>query len=272
MSTAVVMAPASASGLASWFKPGRWIAGLHGQLRTALQPRVLYVQPGSLAADAPWDAVAESLAAWCTDHVGERCVIGLSSQCLLHALVSDDLSEHDAIAQAVQQWAHYMDVDAAELEANWLLRRVTVAGQHLVCAVPLGLIEALQTVARAHGVRLAWVGPWWAHGVQSWLSHPGLAAGMPPDANGATVTLVAQEPGLLVHVQASVMPRRPARLQRVWVEMNEGALTPPADVSVELVSPAQLGITCQPHHAHVWDQPQLVPVLQGDAAVWGRQP
>lgn len=272
MSTAVVVAPAPASRLASWFKPGQWAAGLHGRLRTALQPRVLHVQAGPWASGAAWDAAAGSFAAWCAEHLGERCVIGLSSQCLLHAVVSADLSEQDAIAQAVQQWAHYMDVDAAELDEHWLLRRVTVAGQHLVSAAPMGLIEALQVAARAHGVRLAWVGPWWARGVQSWLHELGRAQGLPPDASEATATLRAQEPGLVVHVEASVAPGQAARLQRLWVEVNERASSTHADVSVELVSPQQLGIACQRHHAHVWDQAQLVPVLQGEPAVWGGKP
>lgn len=245
---------------------------MRGRLQTMFKPRMVYVQAGPWAVDAARDVVADSFAAWCAGHVGERCVIGLSSECLLQALVSVELNEQEALAQAVQQWAHYMDVDGAELEANWLLRRVTVAGQHLVSAAPAGLVATLTAAAKAHAVRLAWVGPWWAHGVQNWLDELGYAADLSSDADGAVVTLQAREPGLTVHVQAAVAKGQAARLQRLWIERHERASRARADVAVELTSPQQLGFAVQPHHAHVWDQPQLMAVLRGDASVWGPQP
>lgn len=270
MSTTALV-PSPASGLTFWFVLRHWLACMRGRFRTALKPCMLYVRAGPWALDAAWDEVADSFAAWCAAHVGERCVIGLSSQCVLYALVGAELSEQEAVAQAIQQWEHYMDVDAAELVSNCLLRSVTVAGQQLVTAAPICLIEALQKVARAHGVQLAWVGPWWARGVQRWLFDLSMADDLPSDGQEAMATLRAQEPGLVVHAQASVAQGQAVRLQRLWIEANEWASSAHADVSVELLPAPELGESCQPHHTHVWDQPQVSDVLQGDATVWGHK-
>ncbi|MBI2734816.1 MAG: hypothetical protein HYX44_16375 [Aquabacterium sp.] len=116
--------------------PGRWSARLQGRMRTLFKPRQLYLAADAWSAQGEWRKEAESFEAWCVAHVGERCVVGLSSQCLLHAVVSGELGEQEAVDQAVQQWAHYLDVDVAALEAHWLLRRVKVAGQYLISAAP----------------------------------------------------------------------------------------------------------------------------------------
>lgn len=276
--SAVLVSPAAssssglASGVSAWFTPGYWMACLRGRLRTAFKPRVVYVQADPLAMEPAWAGVAQSFAAWCAAHVGERCVVGLSSHGLLHALVDADLNEQDAVAQAVQQWAHYLDMDAASLQADWLLRRVTVGGRHLVSAAPMALIDALLDGAQAHGVHLTWVGPWWARGAQSWLRDLSGSGGGQPDASEATWTLEAREPGLVTRIEASAVPGRALRLQRLWMEADNGALATARAVSVRLASPQQLGIACEAHHAHVWDQDQLRPLLQGEPTAWGGKP
>lgn len=274
MST-IVVSPASSSssghsaGLTAWFQPGHWVACLRGRLRTTFQPRVVYVQADPSAMEPAWAGVAQSFAAWCAAHVGERCMVGLSSHGLLHALVDADLNEQDAVAQAVQQWAHYLDMDAASLQEDWLLRRVTVGGRHLVSAAPMALIDALLDGAQAHGVRLSWVGPWWARGAQSWLRNLSGSGGGQPDASEATWTLEAREPGLVTRIEARAVPGQAPRLQRLWMEADNGASASASAVSVRLASPQQQGIACEAHHAHVWDQDQLRPLLQGDNAAWG---
>lgn len=260
MSTAVVSSDRSAS----WFKPQYWWACVRGRLRTSLKPRVLYVHAGLSCAEQEWVGVAQSFAAWCADHVGETCMLGLSSRWLLNGLVSADLDEQDAMAQVVQQWSHYMDVDAASLQADWILRQVSVGGQHLLCAAPSALIEALKNVAEERGVRLLWVGPWWARAVQTWLSTAGTQT-----AETATVsTLQAREPGLITNVEASFSQGKIGQIQRIWVEASDGEMAVSTGAVVELASPRQLGIERRPHHTHVWDQAQIAAALRGERAMW----
>lgn len=249
--------------------PGHWSARLQGRLRTVFKPRQLYLAAGAWSASGEWRKEADSFEAWCAEHVGERCVMGLSSQCLLHVVVRGDLSEQEAVDQAVQQWAHYLDVDAAELEAHWLLRRVKVAGQYLISAAPLALIQLLQQMARGHGVQLAWVGPWWARGVQSWmqaLRHSGLQS---DDAAEPVATLQARERELVVNIQASISPSRSVRLERLWVEGRVGTRSATGGVSVDLTGPAQQPGAVQAWRSQVWDHDEVAALLRGDATVWG---
>jgi hypothetical protein len=264
MNTAVVSSDSSAS----WFKPQHWWACLRGRLRTAFKPRVIFVHAGQSTSEQGWSGVAQSFADWCAEHVGENCMVGLSSRWLLNGLVDAELGPQAAVEQVVQQWSHYMDVDAASLQTGWVLRQVSIGELRLVSAAPSALIEALLDVAKVHGVRLVWAGPWWARGAQSWLR----GMGQQPDAPEAASMLMAQEPGLVTHIEASFATGQPGRLQRIWVEVANGESPASSGTSVKLVSPQQVGIERQPHHAYIWDQDQLVPVLQGEPADWGVNP
>jgi len=264
MNTAVVSSDFSAS----WFKPQHWWACLRGRMRTAFKPRAIFLYAGQSNSEQGWSGVAQSFTDWCAEHVGENCVVGLSSRWLLNGLVDAELGPQAAVEQVVQQWSHYMDVDAASLQTNWVLRQVLVGERRLVSAAPSALIEALLDAAKVHGVRLVWVGPWWARGVQSWLCD----MGQQPDAPEAALTLVAQEPGLVTHIEASLATGRPGRLQRIWVEVANGESPASSGTSVKLVSPQQLGIERRPHHTHIWDHDQLVSALQGEPTAWGVNP
>lgn len=260
MSTAVV----SSDRLTSWFKPQHWWACVRGRLRTSLKPRVLYVHAGPSGAEREWMGVAQGFASWCVDHVGETCMLGLSSSWLLNGLVSADLDEQDALAQTAQQWSHYMDVDAASLQADWILRQVAVGDQHLLCAAPSALIEVLKKVADEHGVRLLWVGPWWARAVQTWL----LAVGEQPVEAETVSTLQAREPGLITSVEASFSAGQIGQIQRIWVEVSDGERAASSGAVVELALPRQLGIENRPHHTHVWDHAQIAAALRGERTMW----
>lgn len=261
-----------------------------GRWRSALRPASLYLHAGS-AAGASWAGAQAAFERWCASHEGEVCTIGLSGRWLLTSVSSDGASEADARQQAVAQWTHYLDLDEGALQAEWLFRQVAVRQAGLVCATPRGLIDALQTQASSHGVRLERVGPWWAHGLQSWLaSLPTLAAGggeadvggeadTDDVANGEAFddaaslrTLQMVEPGLVTRAQAQCLQGQPPRLVRLWTEV---AAAVPADVdadanghTVSLLSPSEGDTLVMPAEACLWEHAAIAPVLQGRDACW----
>lgn len=246
---------------APWEQAKHLWARLQGRLRTSVKPRQVFVH-AAMADDAQdWASVGQSFAGWCAQHPGEVCVLGLSSRWLLNAVVDAALSSEDARQQAAQQWSHYMDLDEAVLQSDWVWRQVLVTKQRLLCAVPKGLIEALQEAARSQGVSLAWVGPWWARAVQTWLADALEESGDAVQDASATAlqrsVLSLWEPGLITHIEAASTPGQPGRqLTRVWIEASAQAMVP-----------GQWGIepaadnTCE--NTHIWDHEQIAAVLQG---------
>ncbi|MES2089037.1 MAG: hypothetical protein V4532_03505 [Pseudomonadota bacterium] len=162
------------------------------------------------------EALAAALAAWaqwCEQHAGRACELALSG----HGLISCAAPQ----AQALTQWDHYLGLSAATLAQSWVLRSVQVPGGDLSCAAPRALIDGLHKVARAHQVKLHWVGPWWARHAQRWLA-----------TAGAAQTLQAREPGLVTYLQTSPNEQGKPALSQVWTEASDalGVAAPTAPV------------------------------------------
>ncbi|HEX5357276.1 MAG TPA: hypothetical protein VFW93_13740 [Aquabacterium sp.] len=208
-----------------------------------------------------------AFAQWCEAHPGVRCRVGLSGCWLLHSVPGPTGDAQSAQALALQQWAHYLDLDESTLLRDWVLREVAVSKVALVCAVPRSLIEGLHEQATAHGVRLEWVGPWWAQGVQFWLAD--LAADVTRPEGIRTLHLV--EPDLVTHVQATGQPGKTASLQRIWSDRHDASRLAPGDGRVVLQAPASDGQANTAVQHGLWDHTALQPVLSGVDSCWKAQ-
>lgn len=207
------------------------------------------------------EADAQVLAAfgrWCEAHPGWACRVGLSGRWLLHSVAAPDMNPSEALEHAVQQWAYYLDLDEAALTRDWLVRQVNVKSASLLCASPASFIDGLKAHARSHGVQLQWVGPWWAQGVQAWLS--ALASG--PDRAEGVWTLHLLEPERVTHVEVLMQPDQVPRLQRVWSDRAR-ALPESAQSSCVVLKAPEAAEADQ-----VWDHELVQSVLKGADACW----
>jgi hypothetical protein len=237
-----------------WWQTG-W-RRLKGRARSWRPHTLMLLGPPDQADD--WAAVAQAFALWCAEHEGQACQLGLSSRWLLTSVAPAEWDADAAYQQATQHWAHYLDLDDAALSAHWVLRQVAVPQANVLTAAPRALIDALVEQAKAHGVRLMWVGPWWARGVQTWL-----AALSASDEGQVLRTLHLLEPGLVTHVQAHVVAGQRAHLSRVWVETRRGHEAQGEGRTVSLVGPDHQLDALMPYHQHVWDHGLAAQVLRG---------
>lgn len=211
-------------------KPMRFLmARGRARLSTWRQPAVVCLGPCGPTDDeqAPDFGLVPShdqaLAAWqrwCLAHAGQRCRLALSSQWLLSCLVAQEEGAkarrwrstflEEAVARAAQQWEHYLSLDAITLHRDWVLRPARVEGGVLVCAAPRVLVDDLLAMARHHGVRVVWLGPWWAAGLHRWLGNPASVADV----------LTVHEPGWSLHFE-----RSGRALQRLWMQ-QDGSIAP----------------------------------------------
>lgn len=209
---------------------------------------------------------AQALAAfghWCEAHQGEACRVNLSGQWLLHSVPASGADAQSSRQQAMQQWAHYLDLDEATIERDWVVRVVHTPARGLMCAAPRAIIDGLRTHARNHGVKLEWVGPWWAYGVQAWL------ANLPSTVQANdTHTLHLIEPGLMTHVQASAMPGQAGTLQRIWSDRGPAAGKSGVAASVSIRAPTLDDQVDAAISSNLWDQSVLQPLLTGMDACW----
>lgn len=254
MASNSAISPGVAKGLHSAWRR------VQGRARSAWRPRHLYLF-GQADAPQAWDEVGAAFRQWCDAHEGEAWSVGLCGRWLLNSVAMPDMDAASARQHAVAQWAHYHDVDEAGLSAEWLVRQLDLPGVHLLCAAPHTLIEGLRGEAVQHGIRLDWVGPWWARGVQAWLAEP-----VAKHLNQLR-ELRLWEPGLLTHVQASSDAKGRAALQCIWSEVaSRSARSPVAHVALPAAS-FTLGET-QAYTMHVWDQASMHDVLQGRDPAW----
>ncbi len=170
------------------------------------RPSAVFLSPGVVEVSEALTQVVPSHAQallpwrdWCEAHAGQRCLVGLSSQWLLHAVVPVDqaMSRVQALDGAWQQWVQYFGLEApsAASASAWRVRAVKVAQAWLVTAMPRQIVADVKTVADAHGVRVLWMGPWWARGVQRWwLARPGQRGIVSNDRR----VLLMREPGWCV--------------------------------------------------------------------------
>lgn len=165
----------------------------------------LFLRPPT--AQAGHEAALAEWAQWCAQNAGSRCELALSSHWVIPCA--------GAPAQALAQWAHYMELSEATIDQSWVLR--SVVAPDLSCIAPRALVEGLLQSARQHAVKLEWVGPWWAWAVQAcWQA--------PPDAS--TQTLQAFEPGMSTSFKAEIGERGQRTLVQAWTQAHEEGQEP----------------------------------------------
>jgi len=174
-----------------------WLQRLRGrwQVRSAV-----LMAPAHAPGDAEAiDAGVQALSQWAQAHPGASLELGLSSRWLLCAATPDATTAEQALQLAVQQWVHYLGLDEAGLQTDWVLQPVVSPRVRLVCAVPRALLDGLHEAAAEHGVRLRAVLPWWAFGLQAVL---GDAAEVADAAPPSPLSWCWDEPGWRTCVQA----------------------------------------------------------------------
>jgi hypothetical protein len=230
-----------------------------GRMRTWRVPQGVFIAPehAATAGASPLALVPDHGSAllawrdWAQAHVGERCVVGLSSRWLLHTLVTQPEGQRFTAAQAseaaAQQWSHYMGLNSAELAEQWLLRPSAVPGGWLVAASPRALVGDLLAVAHSHHLQVVWMGPWWAHGLQAWVKQA---------AKGVR-TLAMSEPDWAVAAQGNG-----GELQGLWAQPS---LNAEAHDAVRV--PSALGLQHGP--SLVWADEATAELVRGTPTAWG---
>lgn len=110
-------------------------------------------------------ALTQAFDDWAAAHEGAAVEVCLPSRVLL-MWADPDVSEAQALRErAIDRWAHYLDLPAADFDRDWLLQTTLDLGAApvaLACAVPRTLVEGLAEVAQRRGLVLRAVRPWWA--------------------------------------------------------------------------------------------------------------
>jgi hypothetical protein len=153
------------------------------RLSTWHRPVKLMLRAGPHAPAQP-DVVAAAVAAfaaWASEHAGAVVELKLSSHFLLMG-ADADASDADALrASVAERWAHYLDLNEAELQQAWCVQTTLDLGAAPVavaCALPRALVEGLQEVARQHRLRLLALQPWWVEDLMAaWQALPRVSAG-----------------------------------------------------------------------------------------------
>jgi len=232
---------------------------LLGRVRSSWQPHQLYLFDRASSFTSA-DAAVAAFGQWCEVHPGAVCSVGLSGRWLLNSVSQID-SDHDAAyGHALQQWSHYLDIDQAALESDWVLRQLTLPNVSLLSAAPRSLIDGLREQAATHGVRLEWVGPWWTRRVQAWLASL--------DEEGAQASAQAEfvlyEPGLLTHARAHVHENHGATLSDIWTEVTSEAVPALTIQGGACLTPPPAGVILgELFESHIWSHGVVSDVLQG---------
>ena len=92
-------------------------------------------------------------------------------------------------------------------------------GFSLLTATPLALRDGLLEQARAHGVQVQWMGPWWVRGLACWLSRP-------VDAPGAGAASTDAAPALAVPSQAGLTLQEPGWSWQAWAQAEAADASP----------------------------------------------
>lgn len=237
-------------------------------LRALQRPASVLLLPGqSLAGPhesgwpvAPHDEALMAWRDWCVAQAGRRCRIALSCQWIMSGVVpmSEAATAHEAQSWMARQWDHYVNVGAEQLAAQGLVRTVRAGPSWLVCAMPRALVQDLQALALAHGVGVAWMGPWWAAGAQRWWSH-----GARHRSDAGTRQLRAQEPGWSTRWVAEA-----DQVSRLWVEPAT-AQTTSSEVGVTTVSLLRHGAASA---SCLWDDEATQRIISGRDAAWRAGP
>lgn len=246
---------------------------VRARLATSLKPCRLVLMAGGeelqgdMFGDMPRviDSALASFDDWCRAHPGSVCELALSSAWLLTCVSPTDWSDDAVHEQAVRQWAHYAGVEPHELASGWLVQTLKTPRARLACAMPQALMRGLEETARAHGVRLAAVTPWWLQAAQAWFDGLGSSSASSACADGANLPRTWQldliEPGLATSLRASVHASG-IKLDAAWSEACPETTSEPGITRLRMAPPAPSGDT--PGQRHVWHSPQLDALLRGD--------
>lgn len=237
------------------FSATLWRSRWRARLRTWRHPSCLCLTPPVGAAISPLgvpvhDEALKQWRSWCEAHAGRQVRLSLSARWLLSTALPDAGQGRTAVvqaqAEAVSRWSHFLGMDDAAWQARWTTRAVTLPQGVLVCAVPQALVDDVLAVAAHHHVVVQWLGPWWAQGLNQWLT---AGKGLP-----ATRTLLMRESAWAVHVQASG-----THVTRLWGEPDAGEPCVGGE-SMSLISTRDAG--------DVEGLSLAVRVLPGSAAAW----
>jgi hypothetical protein len=261
----MTLAPTFTEPASGWWP--RALERARARVRSAWRPHSLFLGGSNN------DAAVPAFAAWCAEHEGAVCELALSSAMMLTSVMPEGLADADARQHTVSQWAHYNDINPGEFGQHWHLRELRLSSFGVLCAAPRPLIESLQATAQRHGVRLRWAGPWWARGVQTWLS---TMAPVQNELGDESRELVLVEQGVLTHVQARQVASGPARLSLIWVEAAAStvALLPlprKHQHVVQLLSAGEGGgawVSAQNSVGFIWAGDHVQQVLAGNASTW----
>jgi hypothetical protein len=174
------------------------------------QSHTLFLRPAN--AQAGHEAALAAWAHWCAAHAGSACELALSSHWVIPCAGDAE--------QALPRWEHYMELSAATIEQDWILR--SSLAPVLSCIASRALVDGLRHIADEHSVRLRWVGPWWAWHVRGWWGS--LRAQTP----GSAATLQAQEPGIGTWLTAVLDAKGKAVLEQVWTQASDAVEAVPA--------------------------------------------
>ena len=205
-------------------------------------------------------------------HPGHACEVALSAQWLLTCVTPPHGSRQAMRQHAMNQWAHYHDIDAEALQTDWVVRQVASASAGLLCAVPQRLVTGLQHQASVHGVQLSRVQPWWAQGLQHWLGGLADAAQAaqaaqeaepaPGDPSGLQHRLALHEPGLFLQIEATVTDEGDAVLTRMaWMPDHEAPPRPAMAEVLTLPVPDEAAVDAR--WPGVWEHAALRDVVSG---------
>lgn len=158
----------------------RLMARWRGRLRTWRSPHrlMLTARPHAPGQAHVLEAAIQAFADWAACNEGAAVDLALSSHFLLMSVgepgaIADDQALRE---QARSRWAHYLDLQAEHIDADWCVQTSLDGGRSpvaLACAVPRGLMQGLQQVARQHGLKLLALRPWWAEALQqAWSDLP----------------------------------------------------------------------------------------------------
>lgn len=253
-----------------WLLP----AMLRARLATWRRPSAVFLSPGvasdlSPSPDQLVPSHEHALMAWrdwCQAHAGQRCLLGLSSQWLLHALVPVDeaATRAQAVLAAWQQWTHYFNVDAGlDPQASsdaWRVRAVRVGRVWLVGALPGQLVADLMAVAQAHGVALHWMGPWWARGGQHWLKARHLNSSSGPGDSSDEHSLWLREPGWCVGLR-----KAEGDLTALWAVQDDDLPASRNDALARRVGQVRIGTGRASSQVQpvLWDDAKTRALLEG---------
>lgn len=181
-----------------------------------------------IAAGTDDEAALQAFERWCAAHAGSVCHLGLSSRWMLLGVQDGAQAHGEALDQAQSTWVHYLDLDTASFQQDWVVRASLIEGSWLFCALPAPLLARLHALARTHAVQLRWVGPWWAKALATCCQTLER-----PQQEGVTHCLQMAEPLVWTGVRLQSDASGAWRLARIWIEWGAPS-APPAPTSTQI--------------------------------------